>query len=124
MKKDDFEHPTLQIVDHGHSLDKEFMFDTEGKKDDISTRHPESLPHVTTKAPKKLSSMQNTHTNKTMYFPSIEFKCSNLETYIEVLDDFFPPRIAGLVQVVFFYTFFSLHRFSLYFSQSQWGPYS
>ena len=49
MKKDDFEHPTLQIVDHGHSLDKEFMFDTEGKKDDISTtstvhtRHPESL---------------------------------------------------------------------------------
>ena len=98
MKKDDFEHPTLQIVDHGHSLDKEFMFDTEGKKDDISTtstvhtRNPESLPQVTTKAPKNLSSMQFTHTNKTKYFPSIEFKCSILESYTEVLGDCSPSH--------------------------------
>ena len=30
MKKDDFEHPTLEIVEHGNSFDREFMFNTEG----------------------------------------------------------------------------------------------
>ena len=31
MKKDEFEHPTLEIVEHGDSLNRDFMFHSEGK---------------------------------------------------------------------------------------------